>query len=161
MENNLNSDILDKITKTCTCKSISRAKIKEAIKNGAHTIEEVSKITGACTATLEAIGADEDITNKINSMPFVKGDADNSAVLKGGNNQVISEGGVALGENNLVGLKGFYYKHIRFVSNTLANVYLSKTQVIPTITTGGEIKDTTVKPTDLMQYLVRLVTPNG
>ena len=32
MENNLNSDILDKITKTCTCKSISRATIKEAIK---------------------------------------------------------------------------------------------------------------------------------
>lgn len=32
MENNLNADILDKITKTCTCKSISRAKIKESIK---------------------------------------------------------------------------------------------------------------------------------
>ena len=29
---------------------------------------------------------------------FVKGDADNSAVLKGGNNQVISESGVALGK---------------------------------------------------------------
>ena len=48
MENNLNADILDKITKVCTCKSISRAKIKEAIKNGAHTVEEVSKITGVC-----------------------------------------------------------------------------------------------------------------
>ena len=33
MENNLNADILDKITKVCTCKSISRTKIKEAIKN--------------------------------------------------------------------------------------------------------------------------------
>ena len=51
MENNLNADILDKITKVCTCKSISRAKIKEAIKNGAHTVEEVSKITGACTVS--------------------------------------------------------------------------------------------------------------
>ena len=38
MENNLNADILDKITKVCTCKSISRAKIKEAIKNGADFI---------------------------------------------------------------------------------------------------------------------------
>ena len=44
MENNLNSDILDKITKTCTCKSIS-------IKNGANTIDEVSKTTGACTGS--------------------------------------------------------------------------------------------------------------
>ena len=51
MENNLNADILDKITKTCTCKSISRAKIKESIKNGAHTVDEVSKDTGACTGS--------------------------------------------------------------------------------------------------------------
>lgn len=48
MENNLNADILDKITKTCTCKSISRAKIKESIKNGAHTVDEVSKDTADC-----------------------------------------------------------------------------------------------------------------
>ena len=51
IENNLNADILDKITKTCTCKSISRAKIKESIKNGAHTVDEVSKDTGACTGS--------------------------------------------------------------------------------------------------------------
>jgi hypothetical protein len=37
---------------------------------------------------------------------IVKGDAENSAVLKGGNNQVISESGVATGKYNLVGLKG-------------------------------------------------------
>lgn len=48
MENNLNEKILDKITKTCTCKAIPRSKIKDAIKAGAHTIEEVSEITGAC-----------------------------------------------------------------------------------------------------------------
>ena len=47
MENNLNEAILDKLTKTCTCKQITRAKIKEAIKNGASTIEEVQKATGA------------------------------------------------------------------------------------------------------------------
>ena len=47
MDNNLNEDILDKLTKTCTCKQITRAKIKEAIKNGASTIEEVQKATGA------------------------------------------------------------------------------------------------------------------
>lgn len=32
MENNLNEAILDKLTKTCTCKAIPRSKIKEAIK---------------------------------------------------------------------------------------------------------------------------------
>ncbi|EKQ57433.1 MULTISPECIES: (2Fe-2S)-binding protein [unclassified Clostridium] len=47
MDNNLNEDILDKLTKTCTCKLITRAKIKEAIKNGASTVKEVQEITGA------------------------------------------------------------------------------------------------------------------
>ena len=47
MDNNLNEAILDKLTKTCTCKLITRAKIKEAIKNGASSLEEVQKATGA------------------------------------------------------------------------------------------------------------------
>lgn len=47
MDNNLNEAILDKLTKTCTCKLITRAKIKDAIKNGASTIQEVQKATGA------------------------------------------------------------------------------------------------------------------
>lgn len=47
MDNNLNEAVLDKLTKTCTCKLITRAKIKEAIKNGASTLEEVQKVTGA------------------------------------------------------------------------------------------------------------------
>lgn len=51
MENNLNTEILDKITKVCTCKSISRASIKNAIKDGATTVEEVSNATGACTGS--------------------------------------------------------------------------------------------------------------
>lgn len=88
------------------------------------------------------------IEQHIQNAPFEKSISENSAVLKGGNNQVISEGGVALGKDNLVGLKGFYYKHIRFVNTTLANIYLSKTQVIPTITTDSEIKDTTINPAD-------------
>lgn len=32
MDNNLNEVVLDKLTKTCRCRAISRAKIKEAIK---------------------------------------------------------------------------------------------------------------------------------
>lgn len=49
--NELNQEILDKITKVCVCKSISRLKIEEAIKSGAKTVEEVKKITGAGTGS--------------------------------------------------------------------------------------------------------------
>lgn len=47
MEQNINPDIMDKITKVCICKGIPRSKIKEAIKNGAVTKEAVQKATGA------------------------------------------------------------------------------------------------------------------
>ena len=66
MSNNLNTEILDKITKTCTCKSISRAKIKESIENGAHTIEEVSKETGACTGSCKGYRCKSKIQDLIN-----------------------------------------------------------------------------------------------
>lgn len=42
MEQNLNSEILDKLTKVCICKGISRT----AIKNGARTVADVQKVTG-------------------------------------------------------------------------------------------------------------------
>jgi bacterioferritin-associated ferredoxin len=47
MDENLNSQILDKITKVCICKGITRASIKEAIRNGAKTVGEVQMVTGA------------------------------------------------------------------------------------------------------------------
>jgi len=47
MDQNINSDMMDKITKVCICKAIPRATIKKAIKNGAKTLEEVQKATGA------------------------------------------------------------------------------------------------------------------
>ena len=47
MENNLNEDILDKITKVCLCKAISRLKIKDAIRSGNLTVDDVKKSTGA------------------------------------------------------------------------------------------------------------------
>lgn len=49
MEQNINNEIMDKLTKVCLCKAISRATIKKAIQNGAKTVEEVQKITGAGT----------------------------------------------------------------------------------------------------------------
>lgn len=43
----LNSEILDKMTKVCICKGIPRSTMKKAIKNGASTLQEVQKATGA------------------------------------------------------------------------------------------------------------------
>ncbi|MDF2945125.1 MAG: (2Fe-2S)-binding protein, partial [Herbinix sp.] len=40
-DNNINQEILDKLTKVCICKGISKATIKNAIKNGAKTVLEV------------------------------------------------------------------------------------------------------------------------
>ena len=39
--------VLDKMTKVCLCKVISRASIKKAIAGGADTVEKVRKATGA------------------------------------------------------------------------------------------------------------------
>ena len=47
MDQNINSEIMDKLTKVCLCKAIPRATIKKAIQNGARTVEEVQKVTGA------------------------------------------------------------------------------------------------------------------
>lgn len=46
-DNNLNQDVLDKITKVCLCKAISRKAIKDAIASGADTYEKVQEKTGA------------------------------------------------------------------------------------------------------------------
>ena len=47
MEQDLDSQILDKLTKVCICKGITRATIKKAIRNGAKTVVEVQKATDA------------------------------------------------------------------------------------------------------------------
>ncbi|MGY0374938.1 (2Fe-2S)-binding protein [Clostridium sp. JNZ J1-5] len=49
MEQNISSEILDKLTKVCICKSVDRARIKKSIKAGADTFEKVQKATGAGT----------------------------------------------------------------------------------------------------------------
>jgi bacterioferritin-associated ferredoxin len=47
MEQNIKSEIMDKLTKVCVCSGITRASIKKAISDGAKTVEDVNKITGA------------------------------------------------------------------------------------------------------------------
>lgn len=64
MENNASEEVMDKLTKVCLCKAIPRSKMKEAIKSGATTVEEVQKATGAgsggcsgrrCTPKIEVL----------------------------------------------------------------------------------------------------------
>ena len=43
----MEQEIMDKMTKVCICKAISRATMKKAIQNGAKTLAEVQKATGA------------------------------------------------------------------------------------------------------------------
>lgn len=48
--NQLEEDyIKDKLTKICPCKQITRLQVKEAIENGATTLEEIKAKTGAMT----------------------------------------------------------------------------------------------------------------
>ena len=49
MTNNVNEEILDKMTKVCVCKAITKATIKESINSGADTLEKVMDATGAGT----------------------------------------------------------------------------------------------------------------
>lgn len=46
-QNDMNQEIMDKMTKVCICKGISRATIKRVIREGAETVVEVQKATGA------------------------------------------------------------------------------------------------------------------
>lgn len=67
MENNLNDDIKDRLTKVCTCKSITRKSIKDSIKNGANTVDKVKKITGAGTGSCKGCRCIHKIEELLNS----------------------------------------------------------------------------------------------
>lgn len=43
----INQEIMDKLTKVCLCKVVTRATMKKVIKEGADTLEKVQKATGA------------------------------------------------------------------------------------------------------------------
>lgn len=67
MENNdLNQMVLDKLTKTCPCRVVTRARIKEAIRNGAHTVEAVAKETSATTGSCKGCRCRSKIQDLIN-----------------------------------------------------------------------------------------------
>ena len=60
--------VLDKMTKVCVCKAISKAKIKESIKLGADTLDKVIKDTGACTGSWKGSRCKLKIENLITEM---------------------------------------------------------------------------------------------
>ncbi len=43
----ISQDVMDKLTKVCLCKVITRATMKKVIAEGADTLEKVQKATGA------------------------------------------------------------------------------------------------------------------
>jgi len=47
MSDGINQEILDKLTKVCLCKAISKASIKKTIASGADSLEKVQKASGA------------------------------------------------------------------------------------------------------------------
>lgn len=47
MSDDLNPELLDKLTKVCLCKAINKASIKKTIASGADTLEKVQKASGA------------------------------------------------------------------------------------------------------------------
>lgn len=44
---NLEQKIKDKLTKVCVCRAITKHDIKESIRNGAKTIDQIAATTGA------------------------------------------------------------------------------------------------------------------
>lgn len=63
--NDLNQVVLDKITKVCLCKAISRKAIKDAIANGADTYEKVQQATGAGTGSCKGFRCKDKIEELI------------------------------------------------------------------------------------------------
>ena len=69
MSDELRNEVLDKLTKVCTCRAISRATIKKAIAEGANTVDKVIQETGACKGSCKGSRCKfkiEDLINKSN-----------------------------------------------------------------------------------------------
>ncbi len=67
-ENKVPEAILDKLTKVCTCRSITRKTIKDAIRNGADTFPKVKEATGAGTGSCGGKGCGPRIVKLLKEM---------------------------------------------------------------------------------------------
>lgn len=117
-----------------------------------NTINELAAALGndenfASTVTNE-------LSKKINKedVVFEKGESDNSAALKGGNNQVLSENSVAIGNSNIAGLRGWYYGSINKIDDTTIDVYISDSQrgILNYPTWGGATKFSNLNPYEVL-----------
>lgn len=61
MEKYINNEIMDKLTKVCVCKGISKASIKKAIADGAKNVADVKRVTGAGLGSCSGRGCTEKI----------------------------------------------------------------------------------------------------
>jgi len=67
-ENKVPDAILDKYTKVCTCRSISRATIKKAIEDGCDTVPKIRDKTGATTGSCHGRGCGPRIVKLLKDM---------------------------------------------------------------------------------------------
>ena len=56
MNEDLQAAVIDKLTKTCTCKNINRMAVKKAIVSGCHTVEAVNKAVGTGSGACKGHG---------------------------------------------------------------------------------------------------------
>ena len=67
MNNNVNPEIMDKLTKVCLCRAINRSSIKNAIRKGALTLDEVREATGAMSGSCKGSRCSYKISELIES----------------------------------------------------------------------------------------------
>ncbi|MCL2320611.1 MAG: (2Fe-2S)-binding protein [Oscillospiraceae bacterium] len=64
----ISNELMDKLTKICLCKGISRATIKKAILNGADTVEKVWKESNSGNGGCKGKRCGSKIEELINTM---------------------------------------------------------------------------------------------
>ncbi|MEG0641783.1 MAG: (2Fe-2S)-binding protein [Clostridium sp.] len=68
MSEQLKEEVMDKLTKVCVCTGTTRKTIKEAVKNGASSFDEVKSKTGAGSGSCNGNRCKSKIEGIINSL---------------------------------------------------------------------------------------------
>lgn len=93
-----------------------------------NDLPETQNISG-----MYGFASDENGETKKYELPsLIVGEGNNSVMFDGGNNEAISENSVALGKDNIAGLKGWYYKAVQIGNDSnVVYLYLTTEQQIP------------------------------
>ena len=132
--------------------------------NNLATCDELTNVSRAAGTALETAGTALETAGTaletagtaledINKNPIEPSSGENSIHQKNTSTKAASETSLAVGKNNFAGLKGFYYKHIQKVgaAGTTVNIFLSQTQVVPTMGSSSVTKDTTIQPSEFLE----------